>query len=184
MGSRKTRRGQFLGFSSTHARTVGLIRNLRTGSITPQFHCVHDSEFQTTHASDGTPPSDWRESVVNHRYATLLDEDTNFQLTEEWLTPDEVAHRADRQSWHAQPRSESTHEKTLRSKPPTTDPTTPVVDLALPRKAELPSELSPEPDIKIEVPSSPSAQAPDKQREPNQRRGGSASQREPGAPLQ
>lgn len=33
----KSRRGQFLGFSKRHASTIGLIRNPKTGSISPQF---------------------------------------------------------------------------------------------------------------------------------------------------
>jgi hypothetical protein len=53
-----TRRGQFLGFSPVHSSTVGLIRNLRTGLITPQFHCVYDSEFETVLSNNETPP-DW-----------------------------------------------------------------------------------------------------------------------------
>ena len=43
----RSRSGQFLGFSSEHSSTVGLIRNLRTGYITPQFHVVYDERFHT-----------------------------------------------------------------------------------------------------------------------------------------
>ena len=35
-------RGQFLGFSRNHSSTIGLLRNLQTGSISPQFHVVFD----------------------------------------------------------------------------------------------------------------------------------------------
>ena len=38
------RRGMFLGFSDAHSTTVGLIRNLRTEYISPQFHVVYDDE--------------------------------------------------------------------------------------------------------------------------------------------
>jgi len=89
----RTRRGQFLGFSKRHASTVGLIRNLRTGSITPQFHCVYDSEFETVGSSDGTAPSNWSDLVINHRYATPLDDKEDVELAEDWLTPEEVAHK-------------------------------------------------------------------------------------------
>jgi hypothetical protein len=44
---RRSRVGQFLGFSSDHATTVGLIRNLATGYVSPQFHVVFDEQFQT-----------------------------------------------------------------------------------------------------------------------------------------
>ena len=43
----QTRQGQYLGKSSAHASSVGLIRNLRTGYISPQFHVVYDNLFQT-----------------------------------------------------------------------------------------------------------------------------------------
>jgi hypothetical protein len=43
----KARRGQFLGMSRRHASTIGLIRNLNTGSVTPQFHLVYDDLFTT-----------------------------------------------------------------------------------------------------------------------------------------
>ena len=43
----KSRQGQFLGFSSSHSSTIGLIRNLRTGYISPQYHVVYDDNFHT-----------------------------------------------------------------------------------------------------------------------------------------
>ena len=48
----KSRRGQFLGRSRRHASNIGLIRNLRTGSKTTQFHVVYDNHF-TTIPSEG-----------------------------------------------------------------------------------------------------------------------------------
>jgi len=91
----KTRRGQFLGFSKCHSSTVGLICNLKTGSITPQFHCVYDSEFETVGSSDGHPPSNWADLVINHRYATPLDDDADVPLHPEWLSPEDLALRND-----------------------------------------------------------------------------------------
>jgi len=43
----RVQRGQFLGFSNEHSSTVGLILNHRTGTISPQFHCVYDDYFTT-----------------------------------------------------------------------------------------------------------------------------------------
>ena len=43
----RAREGQFLGFSNEHSSTVGLIRNLRTNHISPQFHVVYDEKFET-----------------------------------------------------------------------------------------------------------------------------------------
>ena len=42
-----TKQGQYLGKSLAHVSSVGLIRNLRTGCISPQFHVVYDNLFQT-----------------------------------------------------------------------------------------------------------------------------------------
>jgi hypothetical protein len=95
--SPKSRRGKFLGYSPVHASTVGLIRNLRTGSITPQFHVVYDSEFETTYASDDKPPAIWHDLVFHHRYATAIDDDSPIQIAEEWLSPEEVAKRHDQE---------------------------------------------------------------------------------------
>ena len=39
--------GQFLGFSKEHSSKVGLVQNLRTGQITPQFHVVFNKMFHT-----------------------------------------------------------------------------------------------------------------------------------------
>jgi hypothetical protein len=44
---RKSKVGQFLGFSKEHSSTVGLIRNLQTGYVSPQFHIVYDENFET-----------------------------------------------------------------------------------------------------------------------------------------
>ena len=48
----RVRRGQFMGYSSKHSTTVGLILNMRTGSISPQFHCVYDDLFTTVPNAD------------------------------------------------------------------------------------------------------------------------------------
>ena len=45
--SPRSKLGQFLGRSKNHAGTVGLIRNLNTGKISPQFHVVYDNHFTT-----------------------------------------------------------------------------------------------------------------------------------------
>ena len=43
----QSRQGQYLGKSFAHSSSVGLIGNLRTGYISPQFHVVYDNLFQT-----------------------------------------------------------------------------------------------------------------------------------------
>jgi hypothetical protein len=43
----RTRRGQYLGISTRHSSTIGQIRNLDTGHVSPQFHVVYDPFFMT-----------------------------------------------------------------------------------------------------------------------------------------
>jgi hypothetical protein len=117
----RTRRGQFLGFSNRHASTVGLIHNLHTGTITPQFHCVYDSEFETVGSSDGTAPSNWYDLVSNHRYATTLDETDDVQLAEDWLTPDEIAQNRARHLQREPPPSSQREHSSPTSPTPISD---------------------------------------------------------------
>ena len=49
----RSRLGHFSGKSKEHARSVGLIRKLKTGGILPQFNVVYDDQF-TTVGSDIT----------------------------------------------------------------------------------------------------------------------------------
>ena len=46
-GDPQTRQRQYLCKPSAHASSVGLIRNLRAGYVSPQFHIVYDNLFQT-----------------------------------------------------------------------------------------------------------------------------------------
>ena len=52
----RSKRAQYLGTSPVHAITVGLVKNLSTGRIIPQFHLVYDDHFETVHSYyDKTP---------------------------------------------------------------------------------------------------------------------------------
>ena len=42
--------GQFMGRSREHASNVGLMRNLRTGAVSPQFNVVYNDHFTTVGA--------------------------------------------------------------------------------------------------------------------------------------
>ena len=44
----QSRQGQYMGSSPLHASTVGLVRNLRTFKISPQFHVVYDDLLMQT----------------------------------------------------------------------------------------------------------------------------------------
>jgi len=71
--------GQFLGFSKLHSSSVGLIRNIRTNYVTPQFHTIYDQTFSTL--SGG----------LSNRTMEQLDPD-NFQLflKSKWKSDDHI----------------------------------------------------------------------------------------------
>ena len=86
----RSRRGQFLGFSNEHATTIGIIRNIRTGYVTPQFHCVYDEWF-TTVASDHELTEDdpiWTSLFLNSRDNYFQDDDMDDHMPDlhpSWL---------------------------------------------------------------------------------------------------
>ena len=45
--NKRSRLGQFLGFSTEYSTRIGLVRNVQTGKISPQFHAVYDNTFST-----------------------------------------------------------------------------------------------------------------------------------------
>ena len=65
----RARRGQFLGFSLNHSSLIGLIRNLSTEFISPQFHVVYDEKFSTVCSTDEPISADtpWVELYLQHR---------------------------------------------------------------------------------------------------------------------
>jgi hypothetical protein len=98
----KSRRGQFLGMSRRHASTIGLIRNVRTGSISPQFHVVYDEWFTTLPSrgvlDDHQVPDEWIDLLTYSRERiTPLDnmDEANRPppLSEEWLDQEELEER-------------------------------------------------------------------------------------------
>ena len=72
----RSRRGQYVGISKEHASNIGLIRNIKTGYISPQFHLIYDELFQTVTRSDDQIKAElWIDLVKNER-EHLLDDDT------------------------------------------------------------------------------------------------------------
>ena len=97
----QSRQGQFVGFSPLHASTVGLVRNLRTGNISPQFHLVYDDWFETVHATAAEEPKQWKDLVQFQRFQNDYEEDEfgpglKDGLNKEWLSPQEIAEREER----------------------------------------------------------------------------------------
>ena len=99
----KSRRGQFLGFSKRHANTVGLIRNLTTGSISTQFHVVYDDWFTTIPSTVGVHdeeevPDTWEDLLAFQRVRYWDGEDGDPpELTDDWLDDEERNQRRDRE---------------------------------------------------------------------------------------
>ena len=54
-----SRRGVNMCFSKMHSTQVGLVLNLLTGSISPQFHVVFDDMFSTVISSTAADPEVW-----------------------------------------------------------------------------------------------------------------------------
>ena len=86
--SPKSRRGQFLGFSRHHSSTIGLMLNLQTGSISPQFHVVFDELFTTVHSVDEDNDT-WIELFTSEReyYGPNEEEEDTEGLTFPELDP-------------------------------------------------------------------------------------------------
>jgi hypothetical protein len=83
-----------MGASKMHSSTVGLVRNLQTGSITPQFHLVFDDFFETVNSTEEEEPKEWEDLVVFNQYKNDLDDDDgSLELTDEWLSPEELFER-------------------------------------------------------------------------------------------
>ena len=84
-----SRRRIFLGFSRIYSTIVGLILNLHSRSISPQFYIVFNDRF-TTIASAHTEevvPNIWTNMITNpNAWLHLsLEEDTNPTLADKWL---------------------------------------------------------------------------------------------------
>ena len=87
----RSRQGQYVGVSSLHASTVGLVKNFRTGNLSPQFHVVYDDFFETVVSTPEEEPAIWQELLVFNRFQSDYDpEEYTPGLTDDWLGPDEV----------------------------------------------------------------------------------------------
>ena len=80
-----------MGFSKMHSTQVGLVLNLLTGSISPQFHVVFNDMFSTVMSSTSADPEVWISLVTsrNPRIHFMLDQEEDPELDDEWLTSDE-----------------------------------------------------------------------------------------------
>ena len=88
----RSRRGVFVGLSSSHSSDVPLVLNLQTGSISSQFHVVFDNSFSTvpSMAKEEDPPDFWEELCLEGTHRIPLEKDASVHLPDDWLTPAEL----------------------------------------------------------------------------------------------
>ena len=84
-------RGVNMGFSKMHSTQVGLVLNLLTGSISPQFHVVFDDMFSTLMSIIAADPEFCIMLVTsrNSRIQVMLYQEDDPELDDEWLTASE-----------------------------------------------------------------------------------------------
>ena len=85
-----------MGFSPRHSTLVTLILNLRTHSITPQYHVVFDDSFSSVHCSSQQAPKIWEELITSPgaRFEVKLDDQDEPELAGEWLSEGEALARS------------------------------------------------------------------------------------------
>ena len=87
----RSRRGQYMGTSPVHAETIALVRNLKTGYISPQYHVVFDDSFETVYADEDTTPDAWENLCIFNKFQAEFEPSVAPpSLSDEWLSPDEL----------------------------------------------------------------------------------------------
>ena len=62
--NKRSRRAQFLGFSAEHSSSVALVCHLQTNHVSPQFHIIHDDNFETI-LNDSPMDHDLADNIIN-----------------------------------------------------------------------------------------------------------------------
>ncbi len=90
----QSRRAQYMGYSPLHASTVGLVRNLVTGNVSPQFHLVYDDWFETVHSTEQSEPDIWPELVQKSVFSNDFDDGQYMpELDKQWMDDEELKQR-------------------------------------------------------------------------------------------
>jgi hypothetical protein len=90
----RARRSFYLGQSPSHSSSVGLVLSLKTGHISPQWHCVFDDLFSTVVSPRGLTDTfdldKWRQlvssSLEHYNYKDY--DDNNVRLAAPSLAPE------------------------------------------------------------------------------------------------
>ena len=78
--------GIYVGHSPSHAGSVALVLNPRTGHVSPQFHVVFDDHFTTVPFMEKNEvPPHWSKLVENSREKVT---EEHYELAKTWLFPD------------------------------------------------------------------------------------------------
>ncbi len=88
----RSRLGQFMGISPLHSESVPVVRNVRTGYMSPQFHTVIDEWFETVESVEtSAEPKCWEQLTIYQRHQILFDEEYTVPgLSNQWLTQEEI----------------------------------------------------------------------------------------------
>ena len=86
----RSRRGMFVGISDVHSSKVGLVMNLSTKNVSPQYHLVYDEWFTTVKSAEDIPPDNWEDLFIHHRERADYDYDVvTPKLDVEWMDNEE-----------------------------------------------------------------------------------------------
>jgi hypothetical protein len=85
--NRRSRLGQFLGYSDKHSSLVANIRHLKTGYVSPQYHVVYDDLFQTVFSAG--PIIELVDSMCEELFTTSCE----VYATDEYDAEDNLVHR-------------------------------------------------------------------------------------------
>ena len=81
----RSRLGIYVGHSPSHAGSVALVLNPRTGHVSPQYHVVFDDLFTTVaYMKKSEVPPNWTMLVSKSERVT----DEGYDLAKTWLFPD------------------------------------------------------------------------------------------------
>ena len=70
---------------------MALVKNFRTGNISPQFHVVYDDYFETVSSTAEEEPQVWEELLVFNSFRSEYDrEEFVPPLADEWLSDKEI----------------------------------------------------------------------------------------------
>ena len=69
------RRDKYLVAYPLYSSTVGLVRNLQTGNISPQFHLVFDDYFENFRVGEDQEPPVWSELITFKSFKSAYDDD-------------------------------------------------------------------------------------------------------------